>query len=163
MVTMDGVIWMAETIYIFLPAYIANATPVLLGGGGPLDGGRTWRDGEPLLGDHKTVRGTISGLAAGTLTGILQGVPLRGVLLAVGAIGGDLIVSFIKRRLKLKPGALLPLADQMDFIVFAVILLSIFQPLPGWDRIIAILVATLPIHYLTNVIAWLLKLKSNPW
>jgi len=162
-VTMDGVIWMAETIYIFLPAYLANATPVLLGGGGPLDGGRTWRDGEPLLGDHKTVRGTISGLAAGTLTGILQGVPLRGVLLAVGAIGGDLIVSFIKRRLKLKPGALLPLADQMDFIVFAVILLSIFQPLPGWDRIIAILVATLPIHYLTNVIAWLLKLKSNPW
>ena len=160
---MDGVIWMAETIYIFLPAYLANATPVLLGGGGPLDGGRTWRDGEPLLGDHKTVRGTISGLAAGTLTGILQGVPLRGVLLAVGAIGGDLIVSFIKRRLKLKPGALLPLADQMDFIVFAVILLSIFQPLPGWDRIIAILVATLPIHYLTNVIAWLLKLKSNPW
>jgi CDP-2,3-bis-(O-geranylgeranyl)-sn-glycerol synthase len=162
-VTMDSVIWMAETIYIFLPAYIANATPVLLGGGGPLDGGRTWRDGEPILGDHKTVRGTISGLAAGTLTGILQGVPLRGVLLAVGAIGGDLIVSFIKRRLKLKPGALLPLADQMDFIVFAVILLSLFQPLPGWDRIIAILVATLPIHYLTNVIAWLLKLKSNPW
>jgi CDP-2,3-bis-(O-geranylgeranyl)-sn-glycerol synthase len=85
------------------------------------------------------------------------------VLLAVGAIGGDLIVSFIKRRLKLKPGALLPLADQMDFIVFAVILLSLFQPLPTWDRIIAILVATLPIHYLTNVLAWLLKLKSNPW
>ncbi|MQY82935.1 CDP-2,3-bis-(O-geranylgeranyl)-sn-glycerol synthase [archaeon] len=154
---------MAETIYIFLPAYLANATPVLLGGGGPLDGGRTWRDGEPFLGDHKTVRGTLSGVAAGILTGLIQGAPLRGVLLAVGAIGGDLIVSFIKRRLKLKPGALLPLADQMDFIVFAVILLSLFQPLPTLDRIIAILVATLPIHYLTNVLAWLLKLKSNPW
>jgi hypothetical protein len=51
----------------------------------------------------------------------------------------------------------------MDFIVFAVILLSLFQPLPTWDRIIAILIATLPIHYLTNVLAWLLKLKSNPW
>ena len=163
MVTVDGLVWMAETIYIFLPAYIANATPVLLGGGGALDGGRTWTDGEPILGDHKTVRGTISGLAAGTLTGLLQGEPLRGVLLAVGAIGGDLIVSFVKRRLKLKPGALFPLADQMDFIVFAVLLLSIFQPLPTWDRIIAILIATLPIHYLTNVLAWLLKLKANPW
>lgn len=163
MVTIYNLLWMAETIYIFLPAYLANATPVLLGGGGPLDGGRTWRDGEPILGDHKTVRGTISGLAVGILTGILQGVPLRGVLLAVGAIGGDLIVSFIKRRIKLKPGALFPLADQMDFIVFAVILLSLFQPLPAWDRIIAILIATLPIHYLTNVLAWLLKLKSNPW
>ena len=163
MVTVYNLLWMAETIYIFLPAYLANATPVLLGGGGPLDGGRTWRDGEPILGDHKTVRGTLSGIAAGILTGLLQGAPLRGVLLAVGAIGGDLIVSFIKRRLKIKPGALLPLADQMDFIVLAVILLSLFQPLPTWDRIIAILVATLPIHYLTNVLAWLLKLKSNPW
>ncbi|MBA7475621.1 hypothetical protein ES707_10993 [subsurface metagenome] len=161
--TVYNLLWMAETIYIFLPAYLANATPVLLGGGGPLDGGRTWRDGEPFLGDHKTVRGTLSGVAAGILTGLIQGAPLRGVLLAVGAIGGDLIVSFIKRRLKLKPGALLPLADQMDFIVFAVILLSLFQPLPTLDRIIAILVATLPIHYLTNVLAWLLKLKSNPW
>ncbi len=163
MVTIYNLLWMAETIYIFLPAYLANATPVLLGGGGPLDGGRTWRDGEPILGDHKTVRGTLSGIAAGILTGLLQQAPLRGVLLAVGAISGDLIVSFIKRRLKLKPGALFPLADQMDFIVFAVILLSLFQPLPTWDRIIAILVATLPIHYLTNVLAWLLKLKSNPW
>ena len=163
MVTIYNLLWMAETIYIFLPAYLANATPVLLGGGGPLDGGRTWRDGEPILGDHKTVRGTLSGLAAGILTGLLQGAPLRGVLLAVGAIGGDLIVSFIKRRLKLKPGALFPLADQMDFIVFAVVLLSLFQPLPTLDRIVAILVATLPIHYLTNVLAWLLKLKSNPW
>ena len=155
--------WLLETIYVYLPAYIANATPVVLSGGGPLDGDRNWIDGKPLFGDHKTVRGTLSGLAAGVLIGVLQGAPMRGVLLAVGAIGGDLIVSFIKRRLKLKPGAMFPLADQMDFIVFAVILLSLFQPLPTWDRIIAILFATLPIHYLTNVLAWLLKLKSNPW
>ena len=163
MVTINNLFWIAETIYIFLPAYLANATPVLLGGGGPLDGGRIWRDGEPILGAHKTVWGTLSGLAAGILSGLLQQAPLRGVLLTVGAIGGDLIVSFIKRRLKLKPGTLFPLADQMGFIVFAVILLSLFQPLPRWNRIIAILIATLPIHYLTNILAWILKLKSNPW
>jgi CDP-2,3-bis-(O-geranylgeranyl)-sn-glycerol synthase len=162
-VSFADLLWLAETIYMYLPAYMANATPVILGGGGPLDGGRDWVDGKPLLGDHKTVRGTLSGLAAGFLVGLLQMSPLRGALLSVGAIGGDLIVSFFKRRVNMKPGALLPLADQMGFIVLAVILVSFAEPAPTWDRAIGILVATLPIHYLTNVVAWLLKLKSNPW
>jgi len=161
-VTYD-LLWLAETIYMYLPAYIANATPVILGGGGPLDGGRNWVDGKPLLGDHKTVWGTLSGLAAGFLVGLVQRNLARGVLLAVGAIGGDLVVSFFKRRFDLKPGALLPIADQMGFIVFAVILVSLAEPAPAWDRAIGILAATLPIHYLTNVFAWLLKLKSTPW
>ena len=89
--------------------------------------------------------------------------PLCGILLSIGAIGGDLIVSFFKRRVNLKPGALFPIADQMGFIVFAVILVSLAEPAPTWDRAVGILAATLPIHYLTNVLAWLLKLKSDPW
>jgi len=161
-VTYD-LLWLAETIYMYLPAYIANATPVVLGGGGSLDGGRNWVDGKPLFGDHKTIRGTLSGLAAGFIIGLLQRSLVRGALLSVGAIGGDLIVSFFKRRFDLKPGALLPIADQMGFIVFAVILVSLAEPAPTWDRAIGILAATLPIHYLTNVFAWILKLKSTPW
>jgi CDP-2,3-bis-(O-geranylgeranyl)-sn-glycerol synthase len=163
MVNASAIYWMLETIYIYLPAYIANATPVLLGGGPPIDGGRTWVDDQPLFGDHKTVRGTFSGIIVGIAIGILQMQPLRGVLLSVGAIGGDIIVSFIKRRIKLKPGAMFPIADQMGFIVFAVLLVSLVQPSPTWERAVAILIATLPIHYLTNVIAWILKLKRNPW
>jgi len=159
----SALIWIAETLYIYLPAYLANAAPVILGGGGPLDGGRTWIDGEPLFGDHKTVRGTISGLVVGIIAGFIMMMPLRGVLLSVGAIGGDIIVSFIKRRLKLQPGAMFPVADQMGFIVFAVLLVSLVQPSPPWERAVAILVATLPIHYMTNVFAWALKLKSDPW
>jgi len=161
-VTYD-LLWLAETIYMYLPAYIANATPVVLGGGGSLDGGRNWVDGKPLFGDHKTIRGTLSGLAAGFIIGLLQRSLVRGALLSVGAIGGDLIVSFFKRRFDLKPGTLLPIADQMGFIVFAVILISLAEPAPTWDRAIGILAATLPIHYLTNVFAWILKLKSTPW
>jgi len=161
-VTYD-LLWLAETIYMYLPAYIANATPVILGGGGPLDGDRNWADGKPLLGDHKTIRGTLSGLAAGFIVGLAQRSLMRGALLSIGAIGGDLIVSFFKRRINLKPGALLPIADQMGFIVFAVILVSLAEPALTWDRAVGILAATLPIHYLTNVLAWLLKLKSNPW
>ena len=163
MVNASALYWMLETLYIYLPAYIANATPVLLGGGPPLDGGRTWVDDQPLFGDHKTVRGTLTGIAAGIAVGIIQMQLLRGVLLAVGAIGGDIVISFVKRRFKIKPGAMFPIADQMGFIVFAVLLVSLVPPSPTWERAVAILIATLPIHYLTNVVAWALKLKRNPW
>ncbi|RLI09940.1 CDP-2,3-bis-(O-geranylgeranyl)-sn-glycerol synthase [Candidatus Bathyarchaeota archaeon] len=154
---------MAETIYLYLPAYLANAAPVLCGGGSPLDGGRTWRDGKPLLGSHKTVRGTLSGIAVGTAVGLIQLAPLRGLLLAVGAIGGDLIVSFFKRRLGMEPGAPSPVADQLGFIVVAVALVSVVPPPPTWERVVAILVVTVPIHFITNLFAWLLKLKKHPW
>jgi len=63
----------------------------------------------------------------------------------------------------LKPGALLPVADQMGFIVLAVILVSFVEQAPTWDQALGILIATLPIHYLSNIIAWALKLKNNPW
>ena len=155
--------WLAETIYVYLPAYIANATPVVLSGGGALDRGRNWIDGKPLFGDHKTLRGTVSGLAAGLLIGLAQGSPFRAALLSIGAIGGDLVVSFFKRRMNLKPGALLPIADQMGFIILAVILVGFTEQAPRWDQAVGILVATLPIHYLSNLLAWALKLKSNPW
>ena len=163
MVTAADVLWMAETIYLYLPAYLANATPVLCGGGKPLDGGRTWRNGRPFLGSHKTVRGTLSGIAVGTVVGLIQLKPILGLLLAVGAIGGDLIVSFVKRRLDLKPGAPFPVADQLGFIVAAVALASFVPPTPTWEQVAAILVATIPIHFVTNFFAWLLKLKRHPW
>jgi len=163
MVGMGDVIWFLETIYIYLPAYIANSTPVILTGGGSLDGDKKFIDGEPILGTHKTIRGTFSGLIAGTLTGIIQGQPYRGALMAIGAILGDLVVSFIKRRLKLPPGTMFPIADQMSFIVLAVMLDILIAPAIEWDRILVIFLATLPIHYFANVIAWMLKLKSRPW
>ncbi|KON30792.1 hypothetical protein AC482_03030 [miscellaneous Crenarchaeota group-15 archaeon DG-45] len=162
MVTAEDVLWMAETIYMYIPAYIANAAPVICGGGSPLDGGRTWR-GRPLLGSHKTVRGTLSGIAVGTAVGLLQFEPMRGLLMAVGAIGGDLIIAFAKRRLGLRPGAPFPVADQLGFIVAALALASLVPPRPTWDRVVAIIIATVPIHIITNIFAWLLKLKGNPW
>ena len=163
MVTAADVLWMAETIYAYLPAYLANAAPVLAGGGSPLDGSRTWRDGRPVLGSHKTLRGTLAGILVGTAVGFVQLEPLRGLLMSVGAVGGDLGVAFVKRRLGMRPGAPFPVADQLGFIVAAVAASSLVPPLPSWERVAAILVATVPIHLVTNVFSWLLRLKSDPW
>jgi CDP-2,3-bis-(O-geranylgeranyl)-sn-glycerol synthase len=59
-------------LWLGLPAWIANSTPVVFGGGKPIDGGRFFRDGRRILGDGKTIRGFISGVFFGTLTGVIQ-------------------------------------------------------------------------------------------
>jgi CDP-2,3-bis-(O-geranylgeranyl)-sn-glycerol synthase len=154
--------WVIETIWLFLPAYFANASPVLLGGGGPLDGGAKWIDGKPILGSHKTIKGTIIGILAGVTVGVLQGNFVGGVFQAIGAILGDLASSFYKRRIDLKPGESFPPADQLDFIFFAVLLSFPVQNTELY-RIIIIILLTIPLHYLANFIAYILKLKENPW
>jgi CDP-2,3-bis-(O-geranylgeranyl)-sn-glycerol synthase len=150
------------TIILFLPAYIANSTPVVLGGGAPVDGGRLWSDGKPILGTNKTIRGCITGVLAGSIVGLIQGNLMGGFVQATGAILGDLISSFMKRRKDYAPGSSMPLVDQLDFITLAVILSYPFQT-TNLLSVVIIIVITIPIHYGTNYVAWLLKLKKNPW
>jgi len=159
----DLILWFAETIWLFLPAYFANAAPVLLHGGGPLDGGRVLSDGRRLLGDHKTVYGTLAGVVVGSAVGLAQMSPLRGVLFASGAILGDLVFAFFKRRLDIRPGQPLPLWDQVGFILFAIALGSLVQPAPTWEQDAAMIVTTIPVHYVSNLFAWGLKMKKEPW
>ena len=150
------------TIILFLPAYVANSTPVVLGGGPPVDGGESWVDGKPILGKNKTIRGCLSGILVGTLVGFLQGNLLGGSAQATGAILGDLLSSFLKRRYDLTPGSSMPIVDQLDFITLAVILSHPFQA-TNLLSVAIFMIITVPIHYATNYIAWLLKLKKNPW
>ena len=163
MVISDLILWFAETIWLFLPAYFANAAPVLLHGGGPLDGGRVLSDGRRLLGDHKTVYGTLAGVVVGSAVGLAQMSPLRGFLFASGAILGDLVFAFFKRRLGMRPGQSLPLWDQVGFILFAIILGSLVQPAPTLEQDAAMIVTTIPVHYVSNLFAWGLKMKKEPW
>lgn len=151
-----------QTIILFFPAYVANSTPVVLGGGPPLDGGGTWSDGKPILGRNKTIRGCISGVLAGALVGLIQGNLLGGFMQGLGAILGDLISSFMKRRFDYQPGSSMPIVDQLDFITLAVILSYPFQ-ITNLASVAIIMLITIPIHYGTNYVAWLLKLKKNPW
>jgi len=151
-----------SVVYLYLPAYFANASPVVLGGGMALDGGRKWLDGKPFLGSHKTVKGTLFGVFVGAAVGVLQGNPVGGALQSVGAVAGDLVASFFKRRRDLMPGDSFPLVDQLDFISFAVLLSYPVQRV-SLVEVAVILVLTVPIHYAVNYVAWLLGLKDHPW
>lgn len=164
-------------IWFIFPAYCANAAPVIFGGGKPMDFGKKFSDGKAILGAHKTFRGFLAGIIIGTLVGIVQTILYEkiliqqfgdqfqytivlGFVLSLGALSGDIIESFIKRRLNRSPGSSLPIADQIDFILGA-LLFSIPVSAPSILTALIILVITIPIHLLTNLGAALLHMKNK--
>ena len=177
-----------ETVVIafwaMLPAYVPNNAAVLFGGGRPIDGGRTLGE-RRLLGDGKTWRGT----AGGTLSGVALALVLDGirtdvagvtgfglpdfplvaaVALAFGAMLGDVCASFLKRRSGRERGAAFPVLDQLDFVVGALALT--FVVAPDWFQrtfttsvLVVVLVVTPVLHVGTNVFAYWVGLKDEPW
>ncbi len=164
--------------YYIFPAYVANAMPVIFGGGYPLDAGKIFWDGKPTLGANKTVRGFFAGLLVGTFAGFvlsslyqLDGFPKGllfqydislGFMLSFGALTGDLFHSFLKRRLDIPPGSPLPVADQLDFALGALLFSMAVHP-PSWLIALIIIIVTPPIHLLTNFFAYLIGVKKTPW
>jgi CDP-2,3-bis-(O-geranylgeranyl)-sn-glycerol synthase len=175
-------------IWVGLPAWIANSTPVLGGGGRPIDGEHYFRDGRRLLGKGKTIRGFLVGIIFGTLIGVVQFFaapylrPLlamyvtvtaemdyvlfmqipTAILMSFGALVGDLVGSFIKRRVNIKSGDPSPVMDQLGFIIMALIFAApIFAPSPVF--VIILVIVTFFVHWFSNVLGYLLGLKNHPW
>jgi CDP-2,3-bis-(O-geranylgeranyl)-sn-glycerol synthase len=166
---MDIVQSIIEALKFIFPAYCANAVPVIAGGGQPIDFGKKFFDGRPIFGKNKTFRGFFFGLAVGTAVGLIESLlfhytPLFGSLLSLGALIGDLTGAFVKRRFGIAPGNLLPVIDQVDFIVGAVLFsLPISLSSLSWELVLAVFAITPPLHLLTNFLAYKLGLKDNPW
>jgi len=171
-------------LLIVTPAYAANGMALIFGGGKPLDGGRKFFDGKRLLGDGKTVKGTCSGLIFGFIAALtvgltylslsadstlaLPGYIAIGFCSAVGAIGGDLLGSFIKRRMGLPPGSPAPFIDQFDFILMALLLTFLVnQALHLLDfnfiLVVSVLVFTPFAHLIGNYIVYRAGRKKHPW
>ena len=135
-----------QAIWLILPAYAANGAAVLVGGGKPIDFGRKWKDGRRILGDGKTWRGLFYGSLVGSIVGFSQafagkyiemeglnilnldyfeGFPLMIPLvlsLCFGALLGDIVESFFKRRAGKERGEDWIPFDQLDFLLGALFL-----------------------------------------
>jgi CDP-2,3-bis-(O-geranylgeranyl)-sn-glycerol synthase len=182
---MDVVAVVAVAFWSMLPAYVPNNVAVLAGGGPPIDGGRTL-GGRRLLGDGKTWRGTIVGVGAGAALALaldvgapavrealgieaVPGFPIAIVVaLPLGAMLGDIVASFLKRRSGRERGAATPGLDQLDFVVGALVLGAAADY--GWFSatftppvLLFVLVITPVLHSGTNYVAYLLDLKEVPW
>ena len=171
------------TLYFILPAYFSNGAGLLFGGGLPVDFGKSDSKGVRWIGDGVTWKGLIGGTLIGIITGIIQGlvapyiisnfgqyittpiitnVPegiIIGFLLGFGALLGDALGSFLKRRLGIGRGKPAPILDQLDFLIVALILVSLVVKLDLMFIVMAIIL-TLIIHLLANTGAYLLGLKD---
>jgi len=171
-------------LWAMLPAYVPNNAAVLAGGGRPIDGGRTL-GGRRLLGDGKTWRGTAVGWATGVaLALVLRGLhgpasdalgvglpdfPLAAALaLPLGAMLGDIGASFLKRRSGRERGAPFPGVDQLDFVIGALAAATVAAP--EWvvatftfPVVVAVVVITPLLHVSTNVGAYFLGFKAEPY
>ena len=88
----------------------------LLGGrwAAPIDGGAILPDGARLFGAHKTWRGALAALLLCALIAPLLGHRIGlGLAFAALAMGGDLLSSLLKRRLRVAPGREIPGLDQI--------------------------------------------------
>ncbi len=158
------------SIIIVLPAMVANSTALILGGSGPLIS-------ERYFGKNKTIRGYISAVFGAMLTSLflyeltrhgILALPLNGPAVYIiigflqgnGAMFGDLLGSYIKRRNKILEGEELKIIDQIGFIVFAIIFtipIYVFEMLD----IVIILLLTYGLHKTTNLLAYNLHMKDR--
>lgn len=110
---------------------VAHGTPVLvrdlLGDrwNRPVDGGKTWHDGRPLFGRSKTIRGLLSATTTTAVAGYwIEFGWSVGAAFGLLAMTGDLLASFIKRRLGLPASAKATGLDQLPEAVLPLAVLA---------------------------------------
>lgn len=191
-----------RALWLFLPAYTANMAPVFVaklvpGWNAPIDGGRVAKDGQRVLGPGKTWRGlaggtVVGGLVAllvgwlakfwGVMNGVDYGLPavgalrvfLFGAVVGCMALVGDFVKSYFKRRRRIARGGSWFPFDQLDFVVFGLLGMTLAAPLlpagwvqhhllDSWLTLVTLLVLTPLLHLLVNRIGYWLGLKEVPW
>lgn len=185
-----------ETIVFLLPAYIANMAPVLLWRTAwwpalrkPIDRGKKIGRVE-IFGTHKTYFGILSAVFGGALVGLIMGVigiveqgwsvlQFFGVIIlcawiGLGAIMGDLLESFVKRRLGIRSGEPLWFFDQVDFVIGGWCAYKILEmaglidsyPIVGTIDIVILItgvVITPFFHLAANIVAYKMGWKKVWW
>lgn len=172
---MDSV---AQALWLFLPAALANATPVfasrvyiLRGWNRPIDGGRSFR-GKRVLGNNKTWRGMICGVIIAGFAGYLQHwlwpdlLPvvlqvLWAVVIGFGALYGDAAESFFKRQLGYGSGQTWFPFDQLDYIAGGLIAAVPFQAFDA-KGVAAIIGAYFVLHVMVTYLGFLSGFREQP-
>ncbi len=170
-----GLFLLLKILLMIAPMYIANACAMVFGGDIPIDFGLNFLDNKRIFGNGKTWQGTVAGIFFGALAGLIlqtsfpsytlsltDNYALYGLLVALGAVLGDIIASFFKRRASIERGEALFGVDQLDFVVGA-LLFGSFLYMPELMEVGIIVILTLLVHKISNVIAFKIKMKRVPW
>jgi CDP-diglyceride synthetase len=148
---------------------VANGTPVIaakvLGNlfAFPLDGNVTFVDGKPLFGTSKTLRGIVLSILITSAFSPLIGLDWRvGTLLAATAMLGDLLSSFLKRRIGLAASSQFFGLDQIPESLIPLLVCKFLLPL----TILNIAVATaifLIGQWVLSPLLFKLNIRNRPY
>lgn len=181
----DIFLLVVQTIWAILPLGIANMAPVLVKRirllEKPLDAGHLWR-GQPLFGSHKTWRGLVAATIFGQVIFFIlawlgnygawknfdnllhySALPYyTGALLGLGAILGDLVKSFFKRRFGIASGKSWIPFDQIDYLLGGLIALSCVSEVKPAAAILILLFGVI-LHIIVNHIGYFLGIRETKW
>ncbi len=160
-----------QLVYLMAPAYLANMAPPFLkywkGWNRPIS--RRW------LGEHKTVGGVLLGVVVALMAAWTQSLiawkgslvayedwPVIGLALGAGALGGDLVKSFFKRARGIAPGQPWIPADQLDFVIGALVFIWPWARL-GWLDAMTVLVVSFFGDIFVNHLSYRLGIRDTKW
>ena len=154
---------------ILLLILVANGVPVMAYGllnqrfGLPLDMGVKLPDGRPLFGPSKTLRGLLLSLPLTGIIAELIGLSFTlGLTVALWAMLGDLLSSFIKRRLGMAPGSRALGLDQLPESLLP--LLAVAGPLViSATEIMATVITFFVLELLISRVLFRLRLRKHPY
>ena len=129
----------------------------------PLDGGIVLGDGQPLFGATKTVRGVVVAILATAAGAPLVGLGAgTGALVAITAMGGDLVSSFLKRRIRLAPSSMALGLDQIPESLVPAIVVRHVLGLSPLD-ILLVAVGFFAGELALSRILYMLKIRDRPY
>jgi len=147
---------------------LANGSPVVMAwllrqrGGWPVDGGRLWRDGRPVFGPSKTWRGLIAGVLSCLLFAAFAGTGWEfGALFGLLALSGDLLSSFVKRRMGLRASARATWLDQLPECILPMVLAWFWLPLAWWQATAVVMLFALS-NILISPLLYRLGIRNQP-
>ncbi len=131
----------------------------------PLDAGKFW-NGRRILGNARTWYGLPVSVTAGFLIHLIishnfKHALLIGILNGLTVYVGDILGSFIKRRLNFRDGQFLPLVDHGDYVIITGIVFGLLQIFP-WKVIGLALLITYLVHPIVTYLAFLGKWRNDP-
>ena len=156
-------------LHLLLLIIVANGVPVILRAAlgrrlsRPIDFGYCLPDNRPLLGVSKTWRGVVSSVLGTAAAAVILGyAPETGALVAVYAMAGDALSSFVKRRIGLAPHSMAPLLDQVpESLLPAVMMRHSFGV--DTEAIIILVAAFVAAVLLLSVVLFKLGVRKKPY
>jgi CDP-2,3-bis-(O-geranylgeranyl)-sn-glycerol synthase len=149
---------------------VANGLPILLNvwlrdrAALPIDGGiRLGRDGQPLFGSHKTWRGLVAAIMGTAAAAVVLGLPaITGAWVGLWAMAGDVLSSFLKRRLARDSGDQALGLDQIPESLLP--LLAVRSELGfGLGEVAALVALFLVLELLLSRVLFAWNIREHPW